>query len=61
MTIEAGRTSGWYKYVSHAALTVGIDRFGASAPYEALQREFGFTPDAVVQRILDWRVGMKDE
>jgi transketolase len=55
VAIEAGRTSGWYKYVSHDALVIGIDRFGASAPLEQLQEHFGFTPEKVAQRIEQWR------
>ncbi|MGZ8854195.1 MAG: transketolase-like TK C-terminal-containing protein, partial [Thermoanaerobaculia bacterium] len=54
VAIEAGRSSGWYKYVNHDALIVGIDRFGASAPYEAIAEHYGFTPEKVAQRIRDW-------
>jgi len=53
--IEAGRSSGWYKYVNHDALIVGIDRFGASAPYERIAEELGFTPEKVAARIRDWK------
>jgi transketolase len=52
--IEAGRSSGWYKYVNHDALIIGVDRFGASAPYERIAEELGFTPDKVASRIRDW-------
>ncbi len=55
VAIEAGRSSGWYKYVSHRALVIGIDRFGASAPYEQIADHLGFTPEKVVQRIREWR------
>jgi len=53
--IEAGRTSGWYKYVNHDALVVGIDHFGASAPYERIAQEWGFTPEEVAARIRGWK------
>jgi transketolase len=53
--IEAGRSDGWYKYVNHDALIVGIDRFGASAPYERIAEELGFTPEKVAARIRDWK------
>jgi transketolase len=53
--IEAGRTDGWYKYTSQGALMIGIDRFGASAPYEKLAEEFGFTPEKVAARIREWK------
>ena len=57
VAIEAGRSTGWYKYVNHDALVVGIDRFGASAPYEKIAEELGFTPAKVAQRIREWRRG----
>jgi transketolase len=53
--IEAGRSDGWYKYAAHDALVIGIDRFGASSPYERIAEEFGFTPEKVVERIKAWR------
>jgi transketolase len=53
--IEAGRGDGWYKYVNHDALVIGIDRFGASAPYERIAEELGFTPEKVAARIRAWR------
>jgi transketolase len=54
VAIEAGRSSGWYKYVNHDALVIGIDRFGASAPYEQIAEHLGFTPQKVAQRIREW-------
>src|SRR5215213_8642222 len=53
--IEAGRSDGWYKYANHDALVIGIDRFGASAPYERIAEELGFTPEKVAARIREWR------
>ncbi len=53
--IEAGRSDGWHKYVSDDALVLGIDRFGASAPYERIAEELGFTPEKVAARIREWR------
>ena len=55
VAIEAGRSDGWYRYVSHDALVIGIDRFGASAPYERIAEELGFTPEKVAARIREWR------
>ena len=57
VAIEAGRTDGWYKYVNHNALVIGIDRFGASAPWEKLAEEFGFTPEKVAARVREWLAG----
>jgi len=55
VAIEAGRSDGWYKYVNHDALVIGIDTFGHSAPYEQIAEHLGFTPEAVAARIREWR------
>ena len=54
VAIEAGRSDGWYKYVSHDALVIGIDRFGASAPFKAIAEQLGFTAEKVAQRVKEW-------
>ncbi len=48
VSIEAGATLGWYKYVGRAGVALGVDTFGASAPYEKIYEEYGLTVDAVV-------------
>jgi len=48
VAIEAGVTDYWRKYVGLDGAVVGIDRFGASAPAEALFKYFGFTVEEVV-------------
>lgn len=48
VSVEAGVTLGWQRYVGDAGETVGVDRFGASAPGDIVMREYGFTVDAVV-------------
>ena len=48
VAIEAGVTDFWRKYVGLDGAVVGIDRFGASAPGDALMDHFGFTVDQVV-------------
>ncbi len=55
VAIEAGRTTGWYQYVNRDALVIGIDHFGASAPYEQIAEHLGFTPEKVAARIREWR------
>jgi transketolase len=52
VSIEAGTTLGWERYVGPRGLAVGLDRFGASAPAEDLFERFGFTAEAIVPRIL---------
>jgi transketolase len=48
IAIEAGVSDYWRKYVGLDGAVIGIDRFGASAPAEALFPYFGFTVDEVV-------------
>ncbi len=48
VSIEAGITLGWQKFVGTQGITIGIDRFGASAPYERIYEEYGLTPKHVV-------------
>ena len=47
IAIEAGVTDFWRKYVGLDGAVIGIDRFGASAPAEALFPHFGFTVEAI--------------
>jgi len=51
IAIEAGVTACWRKYVGLDGEVIGIDRFGASAPAEALFPYFGFTVDEVVDAV----------
>ena len=48
VAVEAGITMGWERWVDS---TVGIDRFGASAPGPELLERLGVTPAAVVERV----------
>jgi transketolase len=47
VSVEAGVTDYWRKYVGLEGATVGIDRFGESAPGGELFKHFGFTPEKV--------------
>ena len=49
VAIEAGISQGWHRYVGQAGEVVGIDHFGASAPFNVLYEQFGLTPDCVVE------------
>ncbi|MDD9879310.1 MAG: transketolase [Candidatus Marinimicrobia bacterium] len=51
ISMEAGITHGWEKYVGQNGLSIGINHFGASAPGKDLAEEFGFTADQVEQKI----------
>ena len=52
LAIEAGVTQGWTKYAGPAGDVIGLDHFGASAPYKTLMEKFGFTAEAVAERAL---------
>jgi transketolase len=54
VTIEAGVTDPWRVLAGTDGLTLGIDRFGASAPAGVLGEEFGFTAESVVTRVREW-------
>jgi transketolase len=53
LSIEAGVTLGWQKYVGDRGGSIGLDRFGASAPGEIVMRELGFTVEHVVRYAKD--------
>jgi transketolase len=54
VSIEAGATFGWERYVGLHGLRIGIDRFGVSAPAADAYEHFGLTPDKVATRITDF-------
>lgn len=49
LSIEMGSTFGWDRYVGPSGRSLGIDRFGASAPGETVMEAYGFTVANVVQ------------
>ncbi|PIN13928.1 Transketolase [Handroanthus impetiginosus] len=49
VSVEAGVTFGWERYVGVKGKAIGIDRFGASAPAVRLYEEFGVTVKAVIE------------
>jgi transketolase len=53
VSIEAGATLGWERYVGNDGITIGLDRFGASAPAKQLFERFGITAGAIVPQILE--------
>ncbi len=52
LAIEAGASLCWYKYVGAEGDVIGVDRFGASAPYKVVFEKYGFTVDNVVKKAL---------
>jgi transketolase len=57
VSIEAGVSFGWDRYVGPQGLIIGLDRYGASAPYKVIAQHLGFTVEAVTSAALDyWRL-----
>ncbi len=50
VAVEAASPFGWERY---ADAVVGLDRFGASAPYKDVYSKLGFTVDAVVEQVME--------
>ncbi|MGH9797759.1 MAG: transketolase-like TK C-terminal-containing protein, partial [Candidatus Polarisedimenticolia bacterium] len=57
VVVEAARLHGWARVAGTDALYLGIDRFGASAPYKVLAEKFGFTGPIVAERVLRFLSG----
>jgi transketolase len=53
-SLEAAATFGWERIVGSGGLAIGIDHFGESAPWEDLAQAYGFTPEAVAGRLVEW-------
>jgi transketolase len=49
LSIEAAAPFGWERYVGFEGAIIGVADFGASAPGSVVMREFGFTPEHVVE------------
>ena len=52
VAVEAGIRQGWDAIIGSAGTFVGMDGFGASAPYKELYQHFGITPDKVAEAVL---------
>lgn len=50
LAVEAAAPLGWERYVGTEGAVMGVDRFGASAPYKVLMEKYGFTVDNIVSR-----------
>lgn len=52
VSIEAGVSFGWAKWIGPEGIAISIDSFGESAPQSDLAAEFGFTVDSIMDRLL---------
>ena len=50
ITIEAGSTTNWHKFVEKKGLNFGIDEFGKSAPYKEIYKHFGLTAENISKK-----------
>jgi transketolase len=50
MSVEAGTTFGWCRYVGDEGIAIGIDQYGSSAPGNVCMEKFGFTVDNVLAK-----------
>ena len=51
VAIEAAAPFGWEKWVGEHGIVMGIERFGASAPYKEIYRHFGLTPEKLIENV----------
>jgi transketolase len=50
LAVEAGSSMGWREWTGDAGDVIGIDKFGASAPYKEIYEHYGLTIDNIVKR-----------
>jgi transketolase len=50
LAVEAAAPQPWYRWIGDHGIVMGIERFGASAPYQRIYQEFGLTVENVVRR-----------
>ena len=51
VSIEAGVTFGWDKWVGEEGFSIGVDKYGASAPAEVVMEHYGITAAHVVEQV----------
>jgi len=49
VSVEAASPFGWERWVGNKGKAIGIDRFGASAPYQEIYEHFGLTKERLVE------------
>ncbi|MGR3951540.1 MAG: transketolase [Chlamydia sp.] len=51
VVIEAASEMGWHKYIGENGIACVVEGFGASAPQQDLAKEYGFTVEAILDRL----------
>ena len=49
IAVEAAAPQSWYRWVGEHGVIVGIERFGASAPFQTVYKELGLTVERIVR------------
>ena len=52
LAVEAGVSMGWERWVGEKGYVLGVDRYGVSAPYERIYKEFGLTIGNIVKQAM---------
>ena len=53
LSVEAGCTLAWGRYLGgQAGAAIGLDRYGASAPYKSLYEHFGLTAERIADKAM---------
>ena len=53
VSVEAGTKQGWERYLGRDGIAIGMDRFGASAPFEEIYQKLGITAEAMAAAALE--------
>jgi transketolase len=61
VSVEAGVTDYWFKYIGDHGRAVGVDSFGLSAPFEKVYEHFGLTAEAVAGAVEESMAGLAGE
>jgi len=51
LALEAAAPQPWYRWIGDHGVVIGLERFGASAPYQRIYQELGLTVENVVRRV----------
>jgi len=57
VTVEAGVTFGWERFAGDQGMRIGVDHFGASAPYKILAEKYGLTSAAIAAKVRTYLQG----
>jgi transketolase len=52
VSVEAGITLGWERWIGSQGKSIGVDQFGASAPYQTIYQHYGLTVERIVEESL---------